>query len=57
MEHSKSNIFSFQPLPVLSGKQIAARAAEEEIAEDESNDDVNEDGPITCKASVPGIDG
>ena len=44
-------------LPEMTGKQIAARADEDDAGkEDDNNDDDSEDGSITCKASAPRMD-
>ena len=49
------HVFSSQPLSELTGKQIAARADEDDGGkeDDKENADDSEDGPITCKASTP----
>ena len=49
------NVFSSQPLSELTGKQIAARADEDDGGKEDDNEnaDDSEDGPITCKASAP----
>ena len=49
------NVFSSQPLSEMTGKQIAARADEDDGGKEDDNENANdsEDGPITCKASAP----
>ena len=52
------NVFSSQPLSELTGKQIAARADEDDVGKEDDNEnaDDSEDGSITCKASAPRMD-